>query len=125
MKIDDISSSQIMPVKEEKKDVTLKEFENFILETFSKIDTKYFSLYNNYSVKNCSNVLTDILKNIELEIKQKNISSTENIHSISIIFETINNQLKLLKNLNLNDLNNFDILVILLATSVSFLKKSN
>lgn len=114
-----------MPVREDKKEISLKEVENFVLENFTKIDTKYFNLFNNYAVKNTGNALLDILKNIEQEMKQKQVASTESIHNISVLFETIYNQLKLLKNLNLNQLNNSDILIILFATAISFLKKSN
>ena len=99
---EEVKSSQITPVREEEKEVKLKDLDRYLVSSFTKLDVKNYSLFDNYSTKSVSNILTDVLKSFEDYLKEKNINNPENVLTIDLIFDTISKQVKLLNNLNLN-----------------------
>ena len=122
---EEVKSSQITPVREEEKEVKLKDLDRYLVSSFTKLDVKNYSLFDNYSTKSVSNILTDVLKSFEDYLKEKNINNPENVLTIDLIFDTISKQVKLLNNLNLSsDLANKDLLVIFSALLLQHLKKN-
>ena len=122
---EEVKSSQITPVREEEKEVKLKDLDRYLVSSFTKLDVKNYSLFDNYSTKSVSNILTDVLKSFEDYLKEKNINNPENVLTIDLIFDTISKQVKLLNNLNLSsDLAKKDLLVIFSALLLQHLKKN-
>jgi hypothetical protein len=123
MILEETLPSQVNPVKDEKKELSLSEIENYIISNFSKLDSKYFTLYDMYKVKNNSNIVIDSLKNYENYLKEINIDNTEALSVLSKVFETIYIQFNIVQSLSIKKPTHMDFLLLASATVISQLKK--
>lgn len=120
----DVPSSQIQPGRVEKKEVPLSDVEDYLISNLSKIDPRFYSLYDTYKVKNNSYFFKDYLKNYEQQLKNNNIDNPETVSLIGKIFECIYLQLNILQESNgINKVTNSEAVLIASSTLITHLKK--
>lgn len=115
-------SSVILPVKVEKKEYSIKDFEEVMEQLLAKIDAKLIKLFALYSVRSGNSEIRDFLKNYENMIKDK-IQSTEESFLITTIFSTIYQQLSLLEQVKLDRTLKEETVTMMGAAFYSHLKK--
>lgn len=115
-------SSIIPPGKEEKKEYSIKDFENILEYLLAKIDPKLLKLFTFYSVRSGNSEIRDFLKNYENLIKDK-IQSTEESFLITTLFGTIYQQLSLLEQIKLDKTLKEEVVAVMGATLCSHIKK--
>ena len=115
-------SSVILPVKVEKKEYSIKDFEDAIEHLLAKVDSKLIKLFTLYSVRSGNSEIRDFLKNYENMIKDKT-QSTEESFLITTIFSTIYQQLSLLEQVKLDRTLKEETVTMMGAAFYSHLKK--
>lgn len=115
-------SSVILPVKVEKKEYSIKDFEEVMEHLLAKIDAKLIKLFTLYSVRSGNSEIRDFLKNYENMIKDKT-QSTEESFLITTIFSTIYQQLSLLEQVKLDRTLKEETVTMMGAAFYSHLKK--
>jgi predicted nucleic acid-binding protein len=113
----------IEPGKIEKRETNINDFESLVLSHFTKLEPKYYGLYDTYSARNNTTLLKDLLNNIEKYVKSKNINEAETLLTISRIFETVKIQFSILEDLKINNIDSNEIQVIFCSTIISHLKR--